>query len=122
MEVLFALLVIVGVIAMVGVLVWVFVKNARYTKALRERGVPVSARVVGRMTTKSQRNGRSRTTYWLKLHYIANNAGQNRSLAVSKDAYNSFPVGSNLDILYLEEDPQVIMRKFPGKPDNSKST
>jgi hypothetical protein len=105
---LFAFIVIIGLIAGVVGFIWIWRKNARDRKALQERGVTTSATVVGRSTTLDRRN---RTTYWLRLEYTANNAPYKQSIWVYKDAYDSFPDGSNIDILYLEENPKAITRK-----------
>jgi hypothetical protein len=106
----FVLAVCIGIIAFVVVLIRLLRKNARDLKALQERGVPTSATVVGHSITR-QDEPRRRTTYWLKLEYTANNAPYEQSIWVSKDAYDSFPDGSSIDILYLPEDPKVITRK-----------
>ncbi len=110
MQNVFALLVIIGLIGMVAAFLWIWRKNARDMKALRERGVATSATVVRHSTTQSNR-GSNKTTYWLKLEYTANNAPYTQSIWVYKDTYDSFPDGSTIDILYLEENPKVITRK-----------
>jgi uncharacterized protein YpmB len=109
MEIIILAIVALIILVPVGWLAWNLWKVERSSKLLREQGVEISATVVKRAVSGDA--DQQHTYYSLTVKYVVNGTTYQQSIGVQENAYNTFPEGSDVDIIYLPDNPKVIALK-----------
>lgn len=84
-------------------------KAGQDSRLLREKGVETSATVVKRAVSGD--SDMQHTYYSLTVKYAVKGTTYQQSIGVQENAYHTFPEGSAVEVIYLPDNPQVIVLK-----------
>ena len=102
--------IIVGIV-IVGLLIFVYLRDQQAKAELRERGVTTAARVMGREeevafdTDPNTNSTTSSTTYYVSYQYTVNGTPYSRRSSVSRETYDILREGQMVEVVYLPENP-----------------
>jgi hypothetical protein len=94
-------------------MLWAVRRSWQQTKALKDHGVKTMAEVLKRTyssTSSTDDNGLSTTddSYYIEVTFMVNSTPQKRHIAISREQYDAFPAGTQVEVIYLPEKPSVV--------------
>jgi hypothetical protein len=104
--------IIVGIV-IIGLLVYVYVRDQQAKAELRERGVTVTARVTGHdieVSHDTDPDGNSTTSteaYYVIYQYTVNGKSYSRRNKVKRETYDILREGQSVEVVYLPESPSA---------------
>jgi hypothetical protein len=110
MEGITPLAIVLGIV-IVGLLIFVYVRDQQAKRELRERGVTTTARVTGRDhevaydTDPNTNSTTSSETYYVSYQYAVNGTPYSGRSSVSRETYDILREGQPVEVVYLPESP-----------------
>ena len=84
------------------------IHEATIGSRLITEGIDTQASVVSNRAQQSRSRGRTHTQYYITYVYVVNGRSYEEEAWVSSLRYNALPVGSQLTVRYLPDDPRTV--------------